>query len=1228
MKKTYTNLKFVLVTILLLSFLTGSAQNNRFWTKTTKDVASRSKVLARQSQPDKANYYRLDIEGLKQILANVPKRSAQGWANAVTIDFPNSNGEFEAFKIIEASVMEPQLQEKYTGLRSYVGQSLKDASSTIRFSITTLGLHAMILTSNTSTQLIDPFATNNSYVVYDKGDISSSNVLQCDVVDAKYETSSLQTFNRNADDGMLRTYRIAIGTSVEYTNFHGGTVASAMAAIVVSLTRINGVYERELAITLPLVANNDQLISTSGNSIFGNTSAVINTSTTIINNSIGVNNYDIGHVFSTASGGVAFLASVCTTNKGGGTTGLANPAGDTFDVDFAAHEIGHQFGANHTWNGSTGSCQPGDMSPSTAFEPASGTTIMGYAGICPPQNVQNNSDDYFHQISLQEIFTNITIGNSTCATLTATGNSAPTAEAGDSFTIPASTPYKLIGASTDVDGTASHTFTWEQFDLGPTGVPTDVTASGPVVRSRRGTNDPIRYIPTLDHIIANGGVSDTWERLVSVSRDLNFRLTVRDNIPTGGQSAVDDMRVTVDANAGPFIVTSQTTTETWNAGSVQTITWDVAGTDGGAVNTPNVNILLSIDGGFTYPFTLASSIPNNGSANVSIPSVGSDVSTARIMVEGDNNIFFSINTADISIEESEFTLTADNDIINVCTPDDAVFNFTYNRFLGFTGETFFSTTGLPSGVTATFSQTSAIADNTTVTLTISGIGNLALGNYPFFIVGTSGSIVRETAVQFNVFDANFETINLISPPNGDTTVMASNTMFSWSADTNALTYEIDIALDTNFTNIVESATVNMPNYTATNLASNTMYFWRVRAVNICGVGAYSEANFTTVDIQCQTFNASDTPINIPDNNTTGISSTIAVNSGVIITDINVTVNITHTWVSDLILSLENPAGDRIILSNRNGGSGDNYNGTVFDQEATSPIASGVPPFIGSFVPDGDLSNFYGGVSSGDWSLIISDNASQDIGQLNSWAIEICGSPSPDSDGDTIPDTVDNCPMIANTDQSDMDNDGIGDVCDDDIDGDGILNGDDNCPTIANANQEDIDGDGIGDPCDEDSDGDGILNLDDNCPLIPNINQEDLDGDGIGDPCDLDGDGDGVLDDVDNCPLTFNPDQSDVDADGLGDVCDPELTANEVVSPNNDGVNDTWTIININLFPDTTVKIFNRWGNEVFSSDNYNNDWGGTNGNSGSLLPSGSYYYQIDESGAGTNIITGWLYLVY
>ncbi|MCA9253031.1 MAG: thrombospondin type 3 repeat-containing protein [Phycisphaerales bacterium] len=164
--------------------------------------------------------------------------------------------------------------------------------------------------------------------------------------------------------------------------------------------------------------------------------------------------------------------------------------------------------------------------------------------------------------------------------------------------------------------------------------------------------------------------------------------------------------------------------------------------------------------------------------------------------------------------------------------------------------------------------------------------------------------------------------------------------------------------------------------------------------------------------------------------------------------------------------------------------------------------------------------------------------------------------APDADEDGVGDVDDNCPDMANTEQTDTDGDGLGDVCDDDIDGDGVLNFADNCPTFASADLDDTDGDGIGDPCDDctDTDGDGFGDPEfsentcepDNCPDVFNENQDDTDEDGLGDACDecTDTDGDGFGNpefdptscDIDNCPHTANPDQADLNGDGIGDAC--------------------------------------------------------------------------------------------
>jgi hypothetical protein len=426
------------------------------------------------------------------------------------------------------------------------------------------------------------------------------------------------------------------------------------------MNRVNGVYEKDMAITMTIIGNNDQLIYTnSGSDPFtnGNPGAMIGENQSLVNSTIGSANYDIGHVFGTNSGGLAGLGVVCSnSNKARGVTGSSAPSGDPFDIDYVAHEVGHQFGANHTFNNS---CS-GNRNNATAMEPGSGSTIMAYAGICSP-NIQNNSDDHFHGISLEEIGDEITSNGHQCEVITPLANIAPSiTSTNGGATVPGGTPFALTAVVDDPDGDPI-TYNWEQMDNGiSTQPPVATSSNGPNFRSWESDDDPTRYFPRLQFVANNGPF--TWERLSDVSRTMDFRVTVRDNAPgPGGCNDHADVSVTVDGNSGPFVVTYPSDLGIiWLGGTNKTVTWDVANTDAAPVNCSTVDIFLSVDNGLSYTTTLATGVPNNGSALVSVPNVSE--MACRVMVMSSGGTFF-----DVSDKRFEIQLTfagLDEELIN------------------------------------------------------------------------------------------------------------------------------------------------------------------------------------------------------------------------------------------------------------------------------------------------------------------------------------------------------------------------------------------------------------------------------------------------------------------------------------------------------------------------------------------------------------------------------------
>ncbi len=655
-------LKLLTLALLTSACFSYAQEKSNFWKASA--LKSNATLLESKMQLPQKHLFELDVDGIKTALSSSPDRFAQT-KNGKVISFPNENGELERFSVYENSILAPELAANYPEIKSYIGVGIDNPAATVYFSISPLGFKSMQLNAGKSAVFIEPLSADLTvYSVYKKADkVKNFSPFECAVIDQVNSEIDATALRPNADDSTLRTFRLAMSVTGEYTAYFGGTKALALAAINNTMTRVNGVFEKDFAIRMVLIANTDLVIYTNASTDpYSPSSSMSNWNNqlqTTLTNVIGEANYDVGHLFGATGGGgnAGCIGCVCVNGqKGRGYTSPANgvPSGDSFDIDYVAHELGHQFGANHTFSMS-------NEGTGANMEPGSGSTIMGYAGITN-QDIQSNSDAYFHAISIQQVTNNIK--TKTCQTNTATGNAVPVVNAGLDYTIPKSTPFMLTGTASDANGDPL-TYNWEQFDnaasnaTGANSAASATRTSGPTFRSYNSSSSPVRYFPRMQSVLAGAttttGAEIIVEALPSVARTMNFRLTVRDNRAGGSANNSDDMVVTVNGTAGPFTVSSPNTAVTYAGGSTQTVTWNVAGTTANGVNCANVDILLSTDGGTTWTMLLAST-PNDGSQAVTIPNTPGNQN--RIMVKGTNHIFFDVSNTNFTITGSSTDTTA------------------------------------------------------------------------------------------------------------------------------------------------------------------------------------------------------------------------------------------------------------------------------------------------------------------------------------------------------------------------------------------------------------------------------------------------------------------------------------------------------------------------------------------------------------------------------------------
>lgn len=820
--------KAFLSLIILFYFFSAQAQRS-FWKKSDENSIQKGRST-RYIVPEV--YQTVSFDFTKFL--NQLNTQARNDAKTFIFDAPMPDGSFESFFLEDTPVFDSGLLEKYPGYYSFTGTDVNKSGSWLKMSVSPYGINIMVYTVKDGFTFIDPYNQYNAteYITYYKRDFrKKSGNFSCGISVDDLTGNEKQLTNekgsdvggsRLAGDCTLRTYRLALSCTGEYAAFHGGTVEKVLAAYNTTMTRVNGLYERDAAITMKIIADTDKLIFLNSNTdpfANGNGDAMLNQNQQAIDSRIGLSNYDIGHVFSTGGGGIASLRSPCTSNKAKGVTGSAAPVGDPFDIDYVAHEMGHQFGANHTQNNSC------NRNSSTAIEPGSGSTIMGYAGICAP-DVQSNSDGHFHGVSLSEIASFVVAGNgNTCPVKTVIDNQKPEVSVRKSkYTIPVGTSFFLTAEGEDADGD-NLTYCWEQIDNETATMPPKPTNTvGPSFRSNAPSSSPIRYFPDLQRRF------NTWEVLPTVARTMEFRCTVRDNNKLGGCTDDVEVEVIFSNQAGPFLVTAPNTTAVnWLVGSKQIVTWNVANTNITPVNCAKVNIYLSIDGGVSYPHLLASDVENTGSYEIDVPAL--PTVKAKVMVAAADNIFFDVSNANFKITTT-FIVSAENVYEDVCNQNIFETFISLEKVQDINQPINLSVKTGPNILDYKFSVNPVVSIPSKSLLTIEGLQNLEPGLHKVEIVAASGNEKLETRVDLFVGNKMVEFPQLLSPSDLSGNINATKTTFNWGKLPGSKDYTFEISLSPAFEPVLQTFTT-VESALELGLQENTIYYWRVKGNNPC-----------------------------------------------------------------------------------------------------------------------------------------------------------------------------------------------------------------------------------------------------------------------------------------------------------------------------------------------------------------------------------------------------------
>lgn len=894
--------------------------------------------------PDRFRAIRVDLDRVRELLALAPMERSGG--APVELRLPMPDGTSVRVAIFESPVMAPGLAARFPQIKTYIGRGIDDPTINLRLDVTPAGLGAIMRTRE-GTVRIDSYSREDATVATVSWwrDMARA-PWSCEVVEGHRPGGGPGRYGARSDLS-LRVFRIAVSTTGEYTQYHGGNVASGLAAIVTTINRVNGIFESDHALRFVVTEGNDQVVFVDPETDpFSNQSPVMDmvVNQGLLDAVLGSQGYDIGHVFGTGGAGSAGgVGTACVDGvKAKGFSGITPPAGDAFAVDYVAHELGHQMGARHTFNNCRGSA--GD-DPSICHEPGSGSTVMGYAGICGATNVQFMSDPYFHATNIDQVREFIESGDGAwCAAIVPLTNQSPDVDAGPEWIVPHGTLFTLTASGSDPDGDGLF-FAWEQRDGGPpASFPLLDLGSGPLFRSFAPVSSPSRTFPRLEEVLE--GTLAIGESYPMTDRVMNFRVTARDNRAGGGGTDSDDTTVTVTTQAGPFRVLTPLPQAHWSGTRV--VTWDVAGTDQSPLFTQTVTIDLSLDGGVTFPIALATATPNDGAEVVTMP-LGVLTSQARVRVHADNSIYFDVSDGDFTVSPSSGTaVLVGTGVVQV---DDTRANGNAN------GRT-------DPGEAAVLVSVQIANDGGSSTDDI--VGTLQSLTPTARVIQDFGAYPELDPSQVAFASAPFVIAVAPDHPCGDPIQL--RLLLSSEAGGGL----VEFALPTG----------------SPGIAGQPQPF------GLAGVSiAIPDNNATGVTVQVPVFGMGGPGVLIGDVD-------FKFEGDVCSNAVGATgVGLSHTWVGDLVVTLTSPNGTRVRVINRPGGtepgsSGNNFCQTRLDDDGPWASIQNIPssgmgaPYQGSWLPAEPLAAFDGGIAEGTWSLTVQDLAQFDSGRLRSFSIII------------------------------------------------------------------------------------------------------------------------------------------------------------------------------------------------------------------------------------------------